>query len=615
MELSVLQQSEFKFRSLFEAMFEAFFLCEVVYDENGQPYDYIYVEVNDAAVKLTGFSRDQMVGNTLRTVLPKVSEVWLNYYARAARGENLEFEEYSPAFKKYFKTIMYAPFPGYVAILTIDITGRKRTEEALRLSEERLRYSLEASDEGYWEWNEATNSGYFSPRYYTMLGYEPNEFEPSYENWVNLIHPDQRDWLPQKSMDLCIIKDNITTECQLRTKSGDYKWILSRWKVFTRNNAGIPTRIIGTHTDVTERKRIEEVLTLNEQRISLILDSVPVAFYEIDMSEGFNIQWLSNSMEKLTGFTHADFISEQHFWRNRIHKDDLEKLIDISDFPADLYQLEHRWKCADNKYKWFMYRANLIRDDEGRPLKIIGLMQDVSAQKLYEKKLRESERQARALSRHIESIREEERKNLAREVHDELGQSLTVLKLMANSIKKNLVNGSAVHASELDGMTRLISSTIKSVQRITTELRPDILDTVGLIAAIEWQAESFSHHNSIKCSLALGDFKSCDFQSDISTVIFRTVQEALTNVSRHAEASEVRISLKKQSSSLILSVEDNGIGISSKQLNAMKSFGLKGMQERAVFAGGKLIVKGEKGKGTVVKLKIPLERAFNKCNL
>ncbi|MGE5351347.1 MAG: PAS domain-containing protein [Acidobacteriota bacterium] len=738
-DLSILQQSEHKFRSLFESMFEGFFIFEVIYDANHQPYDYKYIELNDAAAKLMGFPREHLIGKTLRIILPTVSPVWLNYYSRGASGENLEFEEYSPALNKYFKSIMYAPFPGYLAALSIDITQRVLAENALRISEERLRYSLEAADEGYWDWNLKTGESYFSPRYYTMLGYEPDEFEPGYEAWKRLLPPEEgQNRLAEKSANFCI--DNPSTEFQLRTKSGEYKWILSHWKVVSRDEMGVPDRFIGTHaditerkktqqalllseerlryameaadegywdwelksrkiflspryftmlgyepnefemtmelwfsmlhpdsrknilqklsrpesipdnltvefqmhnkagefrwilshwkifsrnangspirllgtnSDITERKKIEEALKLNERRISLILDTVPVAFYDIDLSDGFHINWLSNSIERLTGFTPEDFMCDNGFWKSRIHKDDLPQLTEIAKFPVDLYQLEHRWKCADNKFNWFMYRSYLIRDSNGKPMKIMGLMQDISKSKSYEKKLKASEKQARALSTHLENVREEERKTLARDVHDELGQSLTVLKLMAKSIKKDLLNGKSVDPSDLDEMTTLLSSTIKSVQRITTELRPDILDTAGLIAAIEWQVESFSRHSQIECWIDLKDFSSCEFNSCVSTIIFRTVQESLTNISRHAGAKKANVCLKKVENNLVLSIEDNGIGISSKKLKETTSFGLKGMQERAAFAGGKLSIKGRKAKGTTVTLKIPLERALN----
>lgn len=740
-DFPILQQPEQKFRSIFETMFEGFFLFRVIYDDNLQPFDYSYIELNDAGAKMMGLSREKVLGNTLRQLLPGLTSKWLDYYSKAARGENLEFEEYSPILKKYFKSIMYAPFPGYIAALSIDVTQRKQTEEALRISEERLRYSLDAANEGYWDWNAKTNDVFFSPRYYTMLGYKPYEFEQTYDSWVDLMHPDQKDWLPEKAINESVIKDNFSIEFQLRCKSGQYKWILSHWKVFGRDKNGVPARVIGTHADITERKqteqalrlseerlryaleaadegywdfelksniiflspryytmlgydpdefeltldkwfkmlhpesrgriiqmlsdpktlpdnitvefqmsnkageyrwilshwkifsreesgyplrilgtnaditerkKIEEALILNERRMSLIFDAVPVAFFDVDVSSGMNIKWISSSIERLTGFPPEKFINDQEFWKSRVHKDDLPDLSELIRTARELFQVEHRLKCADNKYKWFMYRIYMVRDAEGNPMKMMGLMQDISKSKSYEKKIKASEKQARALSTHLENVREEERKTLARDVHDELGQSLTVLKLMANSIKKDLLNGKKVDPAELDEMTTLISSTIKSVQRITTELRPDILDTAGLIAAIEWQAESFSSHNEVECWTDLKAFNDFEFDGSVSTIIFRTVQEALTNVSRHAGATRVNVSLKKGSTNMVLAIEDNGIGITSKIMKDTASFGLKGMRERAAFAGGQLSIRGQKEKGTTVTLKIPLERAIAK---
>lgn len=610
MDLPVFNESEQKFRYLFETMFEGFLLCEVIYDEQHNPFDYIYVEANNAAAEQMGVSREEIIGSTLRTLLPGISEIWLQYYSKAALGENVKLEEYSPILKKYFKAIIYMPFEGFIAVLSIDITRRKQAEQALRLSEERLRYSLEAAGEGYWDWNMKTQDTYFSPRYYKMLGYEPHEFNASFDSWVDLLHPDEREWLPQAAVDAVIQKGFLSLELRMRNKSGEYRWLLTHWKVFERDDNNMPSRIVGTNSDITERKRIEEALFLNEKRISLILDTIPVAFFDVDFSNEPRFEWISRNIDRITGFTAEQFIRDNSFWFDRIHRNDRHLLGDISKLPTGVNQVEYRWKCAGNKYKWFLNSASVIKDKNGCPSKIIGSIQDITKSKLYESKIKSSEKQAHALSIHLENLHEEVRKNIAREVHDELGQSLTVLKLTANSIKKDLLNGKTINPSELDEMIDLISSTIKSVQRITTELRPDILDTVGLIAAIEWQAESFQNYTSTKCELELERCDPCFFDSNVSTVIFRTIQEALTNVTRHAEATKVKIALKKDKANLILSIEDNGIGISPKKLKDISSFGLKGMQERASFIGSKLIIRGDREKGTVITLKIPLKKAL-----
>src|SRR2546430_3207669 len=221
-----------------------------------------------------------------------------------------------------------------------------------------------------------------------------------------------------------------------------------------------------------------------------------------------------------------------------------------------------------------------------------------------EEKLRKSHEQLRALSVYLQHIREDERIRISRQVHDELGQSLTGLKMdlywVTSRVPKQLRE---VH-DKTKAMSAHIDSTIQTVRRISTELRPGILDDLGLVAALEWQAHEFEKRTGIHC-VVTSDLKEAILDEDLNTAFFRIFQETLTNVIRHANATKVVVHLKKQRGQLILEIKDNGRGISEAEISNTQSIGLLGMRERAVLLGGKVTVSGISGKGTMVLVKIP----------
>jgi len=219
--------------------------------------------------------------------------------------------------------------------------------------------------------------------------------------------------------------------------------------------------------------------------------------------------------------------------------------------------------------------------------------------------LRNSHEQLRYLAAHLQSAREEERGYIAREIHDELGQTLSRLKLDLSWLKKRLTNEQQQLIEKTEKMSGLIDTTITAVQRISSELRPGVLDYLGLTDAIEWQVKEFVEQTGIECSAAIANDISVEDKS-ISTAVFRIVQEALTNVIRHSKATCVNVDLANKDNALVLEVRDNGTGIDAEKISSRSSFGLMGMRERARFLGGEINILGIPGKGTTVRVSIPL---------
>ncbi len=226
-----------------------------------------------------------------------------------------------------------------------------------------------------------------------------------------------------------------------------------------------------------------------------------------------------------------------------------------------------------------------------------------------EEQLRESHAQLRALSIYLQSVREEERTRIAREVHDELGQALTSCKLDLSWIAGKLPPELKPLLDKTRALTSHIDSTIQTVRRISTELRPGVLDHLGLVAALEWQANEFQNRTGIRCDVR-GDVREPLPDQNLSTTFFRIFQETLTNVIRHAGATQVKVDLKEAEGQIILEVKDNGRGIARTDISNTRSMGLLGMRERAALLGGVFKIGSiPRGKGTRVTVSIPLEPA------
>ncbi len=224
-----------------------------------------------------------------------------------------------------------------------------------------------------------------------------------------------------------------------------------------------------------------------------------------------------------------------------------------------------------------------------------------------EKEIRDSREQLRNLSLYLQTAREEERSRIAREIHDELGQALTALKIDLGWLSKRLPEDQHSLRDKTNAMSRLIDVIVQTVQRLSSELRPGVLDDLGLAAAIEWQAGEFQSRTGVQCHITINP-EDLVLSKEKSTAIFRIFQEAVTNVIRHAHATMVEVKLEQQNSMVVLEVRDNGRGITEKEVSAPKSFGLIGIRERVRFWGGEVNIQGMKNKGTTVMVRIPMDR-------
>lgn len=265
---------------------------------------------------------------------------------------------------------------------------------------------------------------------------------------------------------------------------------------------------------------------------------------------------------------------------------------------------EEQRHAEDGTLRWYDTIKTPIRDEQGEVVGTTGISRDITDRKIAEQELLESRSQLRELSAYLQSVREEERTRISRELHDELGQSLTAIRIGLGVLETQHALQDNDWLGNLQKLKQIADSTVESVQRIATDLRPLILDELGLSSAIDWLLESFGERSKVAYELILPP-TPLDFNRDISTAIFRILQEALTNVSRHSHATSVVVELRETGDSVMLKITDNGKGIDVDGDSRENSLGLIGMRERAYMLGGKLKIQSRPGAGTSIDMLIP----------
>jgi two-component system sensor histidine kinase UhpB len=382
-----------------------------------------------------------------------------------------------------------------------------------------------------------------------------------------------------------------------------------RWFEFSNsflNLTGEGVFTLSIIKDITKRKTSELVLKDSEEKFRMLFhnanDAVFVTQLSSDKTYGDFIEVNQVACERL-GYSKEEFLrlSPSAIVSPKFINEFNKNNEDLLNSSHVIYELVHRAK--DRKLIPVEISSHLFTY-HGKPT-VLSIARDITERKRVENKLRKTGERLRNLASHLQTIREEERSTIAREIHDELGQVLTVLKIQITLLSNKLRDDQQDIKKKIISVSEMIDDTVENVQRITSKLRPDILDELGLIAAIEWQAKEFEMVTGINCSLTLPEGE-LDFVEDKSTAIFRIFQEALTNVMRHANAKMVSISLQVNEENILLKIKDNGTGIKPEQIKDFKSFGIIGMKERALILGGEVSIEGITGKGTEVRVEMPI---------
>ncbi len=345
-----------------------------------------------------------------------------------------------------------------------------------------------------------------------------------------------------------------------------------------------------------------------ESKYRSLVEQIPAITYIAALDAPNKLLYVSPQAQ-LLGIAPEAWLADPDARLRQIHAEDRERALrefERSRLSGEPLRCEYRMLTRSGKLLWFSDRASVVRDEAGERLFLQGVMTNITSAKQKEQELLESRELMRNLARHQVGVREEERSRIARDVHDELGQKLTALQLEASILSARYHDDPPELSQKLHAMLALIDATMDSVRAIAADLRPPVLD-LGLAPAIEWQVQEFRRRTGIACELALGD-DDIELDAERATAVFRMLQEALTNVARHARATQVEIVLRVWEGTLQLTVEDNGVGMPAQRPRGKKSFGLLGLRERALMLGGEVDIDSRPGR-TIVRITLPVAGA------
>ena len=354
--------------------------------------------------------------------------------------------------------------------------------------------------------------------------------------------------------------------------------------------------------DITDRKRSEEALRRSEEEFRTMANAIPQLAW-IANPDGW-VYWFNDGWYQYTGTTPSEMAGWG--WQTVHTPFLLPAVMDRwreSVATCKPFEMTYPLRGADGTYRTFLARATPLKDESGKLLRWFGTNTDIEEQKRAEDLLRSRGEELQALAARLQDVREEERTRVSRDLHDDIGQILTSVKMDLALILKLWPSLPAELHSRIKTACELLGDGVKTVRAICTGLRPSILDDLGLAVALEWQAKEFASRTHIECKFHI-DISEARVDGKRATAIFRIAQEALTNVSRHAEASSVRMSLLGQNDEVVLTVEDDGKGF--RDTREHNSLGIVGMKERAQACGGELQVSSTLAKGTTVTVRIPL---------
>ena len=386
----------------------------------------------------------------------------------------------------------------------------------------------------------------------------------------------------------------------VRTPQGEKRDVLARTTRMELRGEAVLLSIV---RDITQRRRAQRLLEESEQRLAKMIEASPEAITIASIEDGTFIL-VNPAGERLSGYTREEMIGRSALAMS-FYPDPEERSRLIADLKRNeiVHGRELRLRRKDGKVRDALASAALI-EIGGRKVVLFQAI-DITERKNAEKDLREHRELLRELSAHHESVREGERAHIAREIHDEMGQALTALKMDLSVIGLESARKAPRVAEQVRDLKQRVDGLIQMVRNVATALRPAALD-LGILPGIEWLVDEFHKRNGIPCSVRV-ESGEVDLPEDRGIVLFRILQESLTNIARHAEARSVEILLRRDATHIRLDIKDDGKGFDTEAAGSKKTFGLLGMRERVIMLHGSLNITSLPGEGTQVSVSIPVE--------
>jgi PAS domain S-box-containing protein len=427
--------------------------------------------------------------------------------------------------------------------------------------------------------------------------------------WKDNIHPDDSVRRYEEFAAAFDTRQPFSIVFRMHRADEEYRWILENGIPIYENNAF--KGYVCSGIDITERKQAEIALIARESDLAAAQALSHIGSWSLYLDEHGEHWSGSKELYAIYEYPLSMQLTMQTGFE-RIHPED-EEYVQASWSSALTGDGPQEWEhriIINDQIKWINVRVNFKNVESGK-LEANGTIQDITARKLAEdtqriikQELFESNARLLKLTDHMHITIDEEKKKIAREVHDELGMAMTTLKFDLAWLQRNYPPEKEEVANRINSMEATIHTTIKSIRRIVTQLRPVLLDDADLIAAVEWHTREFENRTGIKCTLQIEAHNLSLSKSD-SVNMFRIFQESLTNILRHSNATNVAICLNSNKIETAIKISDNGKGVSDKEILSSISYGIQGMKERARLSGGEITILGIPGKGTTIHVSIP----------
>jgi PAS domain S-box-containing protein len=566
------------------------------------------LEVNDEMCRILGYERSELLQKTWAEIThPDDLDADVAEFNRVMAGEIDGYTLDKRWIRKdgqVIHTIMAAQCARgpdgsvqYFVGLLLDTTERKRVEASLRRSEAILALGQRISHTGSWAWNAIDEELFCSQELLRIFGLDARTAHPNRETFFQLIHPEEQEGIRQKFDRAVEMRTHYEAEYRIIRADGALRYIEILGHPVL-NEAGDLDEYVGTVMDITERRISEKKLVESERRFRLLVESIPhhVWSFRTDGTVGY----CNARLTDYTGLTIEEIT--QGSWA-ALHPDDVERIRaawDVAFSQGTKYEEEQRIRGRDGQYRRFACSAVPIQVDHGRPVEWYGTNTEV------EEHRRAEESRTQLLHRLI-NAQEEERRRIAREMHDQFGQELSALSLELSALKHG--SGEPDELGErFKALEEIATQLNADADFLVWELRPTVLDDLGLLAALTNYVKRWSKHFGIPAELHVGGMEKERLTNEFEITLYRITQEGLTNIAKHARAENVSILLERRNDHVSLIVEDDGVGFDGEQAfdTVKRGFGLLGMRERAMLVGGTFGIESAPGSGTTLIIRIPV---------
>ena len=490
--------------------------------------------------------------------------------------------------------------------LQLEVEERKKIEGVLRESEELFRRTFDEAPIGAAIISTDFRFKRVNSALCSITGYSQEELESL--SFLDITYPEDRAENLKMAQKLASseLRDYQLEKRYIR-KDGKIVWVRASIKM-VRDEAGKPIYYLPMTENITERKRVEIELRESEEMYRLLIQSLPGVVYK--GQKDWSVEFFDEKAEGFTGYKVEEFCSGREKWSDLILEEDFDRAKEpfVRALKTDRsFVREYRIRCSDGKICWVQDRGTIVCDEKGEILYVNGVFFDITERKKLDEQLLEHQRKVRSMTSELALTEERQRRDLAQDLHDSIGQTLALSKLRVDSMRYG--EGASKISPELESLSRNLEDAIEQTQSLIFRLSPPVLYQVGLGEALEYLAESMERSYGVSIAVS-SEVNALRLPEDESVLLFRAVQELLINIVKHAKARRSRITLKRGDNNVQVEVQDDGIGFDTRLLSAQgsvkKGFGLLSIRERLHNLGGRMEVQSLTGGGTKVSITTPL---------